>query len=160
MKFLFNFKKGFTLLDVIFAIGLIVVCLVSFLGLINFTIKAGRFSQDRFVAANLAQEGYEITRWIRDENWSNSRTWNTGLETVGDFQVQWDSTALSPYANTPLNLAGFRYTYLSGTPTKFYRKIIITPISADVLDIVSQVTWQTTGKDYSEAVEGRLYNWK
>lgn len=156
-------KQGFSLLDVVMATGFIVVCMTSFLVLQRYIVWAARLSQDRLVAANLAQEGFEVVRNIRDNNWELSLNWNSGL-TAGEYRVQYDSASLIPYSSTPL-LLGSLYGYSSGTATKFYRRIIINDTDAncqspDCLTLVSEVTWKVLGRDYSEIVEGRLYNWK
>ncbi len=72
--------RGITLIEVvivtsIFAIGLGAM-LASGVGLFTSTARSGDF----LIASNLAREGIEATRNIRDENFLNERTWNNGLE--------------------------------------------------------------------------------
>ncbi|MDD5589743.1 MAG: hypothetical protein PHQ47_01040 [Candidatus Portnoybacteria bacterium] len=145
-------------MDVIIASGFIVVALASFLVLQRYIVWAARLSQDRLVASNLAQEGFEVVRNIRDNNWEAGADWNSGLG-QDEYLVQYDSSSLIPYSHKPLLLGNF-YNYVSGTPTKFYRRIIINEVDSDCLDLVSEVTWRVLEKDYSEIIEGRLYNWK
>ena len=60
--------KGFTLLEVMVAMMVIVVGLLASLFLIAFTISSGAADKDRIIAIQLAQEGIELIRNIRDDN--------------------------------------------------------------------------------------------
>lgn len=62
-------QPGQSLLEAIIAIGVILVSVVASTTLIVSTTRVGRVSQDRVEAANLAREGIEIIRSIRDTNW-------------------------------------------------------------------------------------------
>jgi hypothetical protein len=146
-------------MDVIFAVGLIMISLISILVLQRYIVFASRLAADRLVATNLAQEGFEVVRGIRDNNWKESRAWNYGLENAGEYLVQYDSNSLTPFSQTPL-LLGTYYSYDQGTSTKFYRRIVLSPVSSDSLDLFSEVTWYSLGRTYFEIVEGRLYNWR
>jgi len=61
--------KGFSLLETLVAIAVITVGLVGVIGLIAYTISISRVSPNKVIAANLAQEGIEAVRNIRDSNW-------------------------------------------------------------------------------------------
>lgn len=72
--------KGITLIEVVIVTGIFTIGLGAMLtnsvGL--FTTTA--FSGDFLIASNLAREGIEITRNLRDENFLNGRAWNDGFE--------------------------------------------------------------------------------
>ncbi|OGZ33377.1 MAG: hypothetical protein A2174_00380 [Candidatus Portnoybacteria bacterium RBG_13_41_18] len=162
-------KKGFSLLGVIFAIGIITIGLISILGLINYIILVGRLSQDRFVASNLAQEGIEIVRGIRDTNWiSGGANWKNGLAD-GEYEVQYNETSLSALwvgsgRKLKIDTNGF-YNYSSGIDSKFTRKVEIkwdedSGATNDNIDVISTVTWDMPGfSGTSVIVQDRLYNW-
>jgi len=159
-------NKGLSLLDVIFATGIIVIGLVGILGMLRFIIIAGRLSTDRFLAANLAQEGIEMVRAIRDTNWLAvpPRPWNSGLSN-GNWRVQYSQTALLADNSSFLNIDGNGYySYDGSQATKFKRTITINSnasgcsgASGDCLSVVSTVSWDP---GYSVVVEDRLYNWR
>lgn len=152
--------KGFTLLETIVAVGLIVVGLVSALALITTSLFYVSNIQDRLAAANLMAEGLEVTRNIRDNNWLQSLAWNNGLAD-GDYQVAYDSTALSSFSGSPLLLdSNGIYNYTSGTATSYVRKISISNLSSYELQVISTVTWQRKGINYTNSAEGHLFNWK
>lgn len=85
MKTLFlkqeNFKEsGFSLMEIIFAIGIITVGLVSILSLFIYNIKAGVNNKNKLVAIYLANESIEIVRQERDNNWFINNDWIFGID--------------------------------------------------------------------------------
>lgn len=161
-------NAGFTLLETIVAVGLIVTGLISSLALINTSLIYVSNIQDRLVAANLVMEGIEVIRNIRDNNWVNplaSGIWNTGIES-GTYQVAYNSLQTAPYGSgNPLflNSNGF-YVYDRGGSlapfTPFIRKIEIRGITTDEMRVISTVSWQRRGKIYEIKAEEHLFNWK
>ena len=124
----------------------------------------------RFTAAYLAQEGLEIARNIRDNNfvtanpWANSLTscttgcqadYTTGTDVVG-------ATPLSGYGSgnfLTINSDGL-YGYNAGTATKFKRKITTNQdFGQDTLRVDVEVTWDYNGQTLSFEAEEYLYNW-
>lgn len=154
-------KTGFTLLETVVAVGLIVTGLISSLALINTSLVYISNAQDRLVAANLAMEGIEAIRNIRDNNWHQDLAWDNGL-TDGIYRVVYNSTGLiSGGVDTPLWLDtnGF-YNYGVGAITPYVRKITITNLSSDEMRIVLEVSWKSRNKNYSISAEEHLFNWK
>ncbi len=170
-------EKGITLIEVIVATFILLVAIVgSFLAFTQIIVATSSVS-DRFVAAYLAQEGVEVIRNIRDTNWIGGAGWDDILTTCpgGGCQVDYKTgtpdnvvTSLDTYSGNPLNINddGF-YTYGAGTPTRFKRKITITPGSADQadgdnnkLDVLVEIMWTNRGSSYSFTTEEALYNWK
>ncbi len=152
---------GFTLFETIVAVGLIIVGLVSALVLITTSLFYTSNIQDRLIAANLAAEGIEVVRNIRDNNWLQNISWNNGLAD-GDYQGAYNSTALSAYSGQPFlfDSSTNLYGYASGTATSYVGKISIANLSGYEIRIISTVTWQRRGITYSGSAEDRLFNWK
>ena len=80
MKTLFlkqkNFKEsGFSLMEIIFAIAIVTIGLVSILSLFIYNIKAGINNKNKLVAIYLANESIEIARQKRDNNWFINNDW-------------------------------------------------------------------------------------
>ncbi len=61
--------SGQSLLEAVIAIGVILVATVSATTLIVTTLTVSQSSEDKIAAANLAREGIEVVRAIRDGNW-------------------------------------------------------------------------------------------
>jgi type II secretory pathway pseudopilin PulG len=156
-------RQGFTLMEVIISMGLIVTALVTCIALVTFSISSARSGKSKLIAVNLAQEGLEIVRNIRDSNWLAQKrtadTWRDGLG-EGDWWVQYDSLGLlaSGSDNLLIDDDGF-YQYASGSYTPFRRTITITHIDGNRIKVEAEINWQERGKSYSYKVEDRLYNW-
>jgi len=61
-------KKGFTLIETLVAITVLLIAIVAPMTLAQDGIVAARLAQDQIVAFYLAQEGVEVVRNMRDEN--------------------------------------------------------------------------------------------
>lgn len=164
-----RYSTGFTLIELIIAIAVLSFGVVMVYGSF-YDISTATYSiSSRFTATYLAQEGLEIIRNIRDTNFINSQTWSAGLTgspcNTGcqlDYKLQ-NASQLAAYNDNVflgLNSDGF-YSYDTGsTPTIFKRKITITPISSDILNVEVLTTWNYKGQVLSFKIEESLYNWR
>ncbi len=155
-------NKGFTLLETIVATGVIVAGIVPLLTLMNNSLVLSFSSQDRLVAANLAAEGIEVIRNIRDNNRLQSLSWNNGLSD-GNYNVSYNSLSVIPYVDIPLkiNSSSGIYDYSIGSDQTIFKRIIsITNLSAYEMRVISTVNWQRRSRSYSITVEDHLFNWK
>jgi hypothetical protein len=78
-------KKGETILEVLVALVVITIGAATATSLIVSSLKANLFNKDSLVALNLAQEGIEYMRNLRDTNWikfsaNTQGCWNTKPE--------------------------------------------------------------------------------
>lgn len=62
-------QRGQSMLEAIIATGIIVTAVSSALTLVASSIRASKESETSIVASNLAREGVEVVRAIRDTNW-------------------------------------------------------------------------------------------
>ncbi len=163
-----NKEKAFTLLEVMVAIFVITVGITGILNLISYNISSAMVSRSQIIAADLTQEGLEVVRAIRDNNWLQGlNPWSAGLiggavDCSSGCRVEYNSVGLLSLESNPtigIDANGF-YQYTSGTSTPFKRKITITSISADQIKVVSETTWSERGRSFVVSAEDRLYNWK
>ena len=154
-------NSGFTFLEVIVAIYVIIVGFTGAMSLLTFVVGSASVSYNRLIAAHLAQEGLEVVRNIRDSNWD---AWFSSYAN-GDYRVQYDTNdidLLPIYNNPPLKFrddAPF-YQYGQGPDSIFKRKITLNRISAVEAQVIAQVTWTDKGRNYSLRVDSRLWNWR
>lgn len=151
---------GFSIIEVLVAIGVILVSFTGAMGLINKSLAFHDLAYSRLIASYLAQEGIEIVRNIRDNNFIQNTTWNNGL-TIGDYQVQYNDLQLRPYTgeNLKLDTVNGVYNYDSGQLTRYNRKIIINQIDSEHIRVQSVVSWNNRGGQFEIIVEDHLYNW-
>jgi type II secretory pathway pseudopilin PulG len=168
MKIKFK-NKGFSLMEIIIAIGVIITALVGSVALISYSISSTRLSRSRITAQGLAQEGLEIVRNIRDNNWlafkRKASDWRDGL-LEGNWRVEYDKLQLLPDASSTLMLdpSGFYFYQDQGirtgsVVTPFQRRVGIEYIGDNQIKATSEIIWQEYGRNNSLKVETRLYNW-
>ncbi len=178
-----NTKKsggGFTLLEVLVALFVIIVGLMGGMSAILKTLTLLSFSASRLTAAYLAQEGIEIVRNVRDTNWLEARTvandWDEGLANcsngcIADYNHSYGPDLIDPnlpaFASQFLNIGGNGfYSYSPSTETKFKRKITITTSvapecpTAGCLSVKVDIFWSEKGKPYTFSTQENLYNWR
>ena len=163
---MFDFRQksaGFGLLGVIISVFIITVGLTAILSLANMSLKGASAGKMRLIASGLTQEGIEIIRNMREVelDWDD---WYEDAEIVagGDYRVQYDNSNLMAFSNTVLKLdttTGL-YQYDIGEDTIFKRKITLTKVSSDQVDVRVEVSWQLREPSHSLVAENKLWNWK
>jgi len=155
--------NGYTLIEALVSFLLLVVAITPAILLATSSVNIASAIQNNIIAANLAQEGVEVIRAIRDTNWLNDDSFDTDLA-AGQYELQWDSLIPTVY-NAPgrfITLTGDGlYSYdPTGTQTIFKRRITITKPSGVELQVVSEVTWQDRRGSKNVTVEDHLFDWK
>ena len=161
-------KKGFTMLELIVAIFITTVGILSAHNAVSQIVYYTRHVSNKFTAAYLAKEGIEIVRNIRDKNILNGNLFNKDLG-QGNYEADYDDTGLSPFGDNYLKTTtGGFYSYSStGSETKFKRKITITngtdgSDGDDIIDYITvsvSVMWEEKGKLYTITAQEKLYDW-
>ena len=137
---------GFALVEVLVAVSLLSATIITISALTISMMRANSLNQNHLVATELAREGLEITRNIRDTNWRNYRNWLTGIhDGVSDqyvFAVDGNGIGGENFyvfvpsgedADLLYKNDGFGYTEYSHSavgenPTPFHREITVTPV--------------------------------
>lgn len=158
-------ERGTTLIEALVAILILTLGIIPSFAIILTGNALSSSVRNNIIASNLAQEGTEVVRAIRDTNWFNSLPFDVGLSD-GAYRIEWNSdTLLSENGNPPLKItpAGL-YNYASGTDTGFRRRIIISkidPLGCNCeLRVITEVTWQERSRARMVRVESHLFNWK
>jgi len=149
-------------LEVMLAIFILTTAIVGSFSLIQQTLRASSLNQSKLIACYLGQEGIEIVRNIRDNNWLEqymtdpTLSWDDGLD-EGEYIAAFGDQALRIFEDTPLYLNddGF-YDYAGTSPTIFKRKITINKIDSSTLEATVEVSWEHGKKIYAaDPVVGR-----
>lgn len=161
---------GFTLVEALVAIAVLTVGLIPAFKQATNALTLAATIQDSLIATNLAQEGVEVVRAMRDSNWFTSSAFTqglTGCPAPASCRVQWDSTSvLGPAANPPLKVdpATGLYQYTTGTDTAFTRNITLDQLKSGpttyAVKVTSTVSWNERGTAKSYTVEEYLFDWR
>jgi len=154
-------NKGFTLIEAMVALVVLTVALGPSLILTTNINNTAVIVKNNLIAANLAQEGLEVIRGMRDTNWFNGSSFDSGLSN-GTYRVQWNSgSVITLGTNPPIKEDNGLYNYSTGNNTIFRRTITILKINSGELRIISEVTWEERGgRMRSINAESHLFNWK
>lgn len=153
--YIFSRKKirGFTVGEVVLSSFIMTMGIVSVLGLINFSFKSSVEAQDIIVAAELAQEGVELARNIRDNALVDKMATESPTDVFTGFPsgansrcaIDYNDTAFdcgSPIITLTLDANGF-YHHQTGAGARFYRMLKIDHTGgSDTARVKSFVTWK------------------
>jgi len=153
-------SNGFTLIELLITISVISVGIAGVLIATQQSISVIDYANSRFTAALLAQEGVEIIKNIRDTNFLKGNSWNDGLSD-GDHEVQYIVPRIAIYTDSYLTKDEHDfYNYTSADDTKFKRKVQITNVPSDKIELEITVYWRKRGGGYHELVlKEYIYNW-
>lgn len=157
--FAFRLSQGFTLLETLVAIFIIIVALAGVFGLVARLTFTATLSSAQLTAAYLAQEGIEIVRNIRDTNYLMGTAWDSNLP-PGEFGADYTTQGFPDFDcnNKNLKFDSSFYGCTTDSDTKFKRKITIMP-NGDILEVSVEVTWQHRGRDLKVTAKENLYKW-
>ncbi len=166
---------GFTLLEAVVALALIVAAAIGPLTLASRGIFEAKFSRSKIIALNLAQEGIELIRHMRESNVLAGRHWRglqgscrAGCTRLADGSYQPDvytaPTGSTPPLSTdaPLRFDASQALYAQsfGTETPYRRVITISTPAADQMRVESVVSWEELGLSRQIRLEEVFYNWE
>jgi len=126
-------KNGLSIPEVMIAIFIILVGLSGISGVISKIIPVAGLSSLYFEASYLAQEGIELVRNKRDENWINFRAWNDGITS--------STQSIPPFTRT--------VTVIEPPDAPPDTTILIT----------AEVTFDFKGKTHNFSAQEYIYQW-
>jgi len=166
-----NFKKrAFSLVEIVIVLGIMTLGLLGVASLILQNMQVEILNKDYLVASMLAQEGLEIVRNIRDDNWVKSLDWLDGIPSTGTFVLDYrgkGSINTTPNVNGDSGTllyfgANNYYTHqVSSAPSGFFR--LLTTVESDDGTYVllnCDVMWNSRFGERHYTVSTTLYNWR
>ncbi|MDP3696477.1 MAG: prepilin-type N-terminal cleavage/methylation domain-containing protein [Candidatus Taylorbacteria bacterium] len=170
-------QAGLTLVEALVTLVVLSLGLIPALAIVSSSVRIAALIENNLIAANLAQEGVEIIRSLRDANWFAvpARSFDNGLVigSVGQWRVEWNTNwATNPPqaagTNPPLKLDSVTgtYTYASCptcADTGFKRHVTVTKTTDPCgckLIVVSRVDWTQHRSTRTINVESHLFDWK
>lgn len=166
-------QKGQGLLEVVIALGILTVGLFGVFTLVLGNFTSERAGMMRLQAMNLAREGIEAVKNIRDSNWltDDKDAWD-GIPANDDVILVYEpdgSKTLESGANdSAIYINQDNGLYLQGSnvgqgaqKTPFSRKINISKIDNDAgISINSHVEWFEGGREHEVNLVEELYDWR
>lgn len=176
-------SKGFTLVETLVAISILVTVIVGVTAALQTAISSYIFSKNQIIAFYLAQEAFEQIRNTRDENIINGRHWLNGFsENPGGPGINPDPCYFGSYCTVNVlsttnnyfiacpgegscpvvrqNSSTGTYGYTGGWPaTEFTREVVLEQISADEISINVVVDWSKGGVTRQFKAKENIFNW-
>jgi len=165
-------KTAFSLLETIVVLFIVSVGLVSILSVTVDSMRAQNLNKNSLVAYNLAREGLDLIKNVRDTNYIQNTTstpvaWNRYLGN-GKYRVDmanFEPVAVGGISEAKLQIvndepdAGF-YEHNGAYPDSiFSRMITIESTDAASSTIDSLVEWTDQGQTYQVELSSILYDW-
>lgn len=161
-------KSAFTLIEIIVVLFIVSMALLGILSLISQSIRAQNYNKKSIVANQLSQEGVELIRRIRDNNFINSNPFNSNLvEITGEentYIIDYDDNFVTELISADdsvlqINDDGFFVHDNIYSDSGFSRDIEIELVNDHVLRVVSSVYFKSYSVDKKYQVEALLYDW-
>ncbi|HRH21718.1 MAG TPA: prepilin-type N-terminal cleavage/methylation domain-containing protein [bacterium] len=70
-----NNVRAFTLIEIMVVVSVVTIAFISIVGLVQKTMMLYYDNKNVLIANNLAQEGLELVRFVRDDNWMTPKTY-------------------------------------------------------------------------------------
>jgi prepilin-type N-terminal cleavage/methylation domain-containing protein len=172
--------RGFTLIETLVAVALLTISIVAPMTLTAQSLAAAYYARDQITAYNLAQEGIEAVRAVRDGQvlLISGSSDATGIDLFGTVPVNQDFIIDARETNTetameicsgrcpPLQTDGTLYGYNPDTsswpPTQFIRSLRASyvPGTQDEIRLAVTVTWTTAvGQPRTFTIYANVYRW-
>lgn len=174
--------RGFTLIETLVAVSLLSLSIVAPMTLTTQSLTTAYYARDQVTAYNLAQEGLEAVRAIRDgQIILISLTPNSGQTLFGPIPVDQDfvidaresdpnrAITLCSVTCTPLQTDGTVYGYGLGATTNFTRSMhacyiqpsgLCNSTVSDEMRVTATVSWPTpSGQVRSFTITDNFYRW-
>lgn len=171
-----NKKKGFTIVETLVAIFILVLSITGPMVFAQSGLRASIQARDQVTAFFLAQDIIETVKNIRDDNHLDGEDWRTNLIADGkcgsytpcmiDTTVEIPSAISCGSTCPPLRVlettSGVKYNYSSeGTESRFTRTMYINLLpNSHEAEVVVEVEWITSSVGrHRIVVQENIYNW-
>ncbi|KKQ60318.1 MAG: hypothetical protein US81_C0024G0005 [Parcubacteria group bacterium GW2011_GWE2_38_18] len=157
-------NQGFSIIEVLSVIAIITMGMLGLLSLSTQSIRYQYINKNNLIASQLAQEGIEGVRNVRDNNWKNGATWNADFD-INNGHYNWDidnrnlvqQPVLLPMK---INPATGLYNLNAGDDSVFSRDIIISDVTASSTRVTVDVNYSEGQNNKVYSAETILYNWR
>ena len=175
---------GQSLLEMVFAIGILLIVVAAILALATANVVGQKESEFQVIANNLAREGIEAVRNIRDSNWLAGEQWDQGLapgnQAVAEF-ISADNLWRLEFScdNKLLYLDSGIYSHQANGNLSVYSRCLTLKDICQAADgseaikdscssgeqkvglkVIATIEWSERGRNRVVTLEDLLYQWK
>ena len=168
--------KGFSLLEIMAVLSVVSIGMIGISSLVIQNIQAQNINHNYLIASMLTQEGLELVRNIRDDNWLKGDVYDLDIsddiadganrylviDYYGRTNIDYIVTGIAD-VNAKLFLDGLGfYSQPPGADiTPFSRVIYIDKdASGNFIMVRAEVQWKERGRVHSYKAETKLYDWR
>jgi len=170
-------NSGFSIIEIIAVLAIIAIGFIGVMSLAVLNNRVEYTNKNTLIAAHLAQEGLELVRNLRDDNFLNPGVnWYSGFALKDAYSTSTIYYAYSnlkiattsvtgindPLAILKIDASGFYVHSGTGTSTIFSR-IVVTKnndSTASSTNVMCLVGWNDHGKKNSYQADTVLWNWR
>jgi prepilin-type N-terminal cleavage/methylation domain-containing protein len=170
-------KKGFTIVESLIAITILVLVITGATSAIQTGISSYIFSKDQIIAFYLAQEAVEQIKNIRDENGIKKQNWLSGISANASDPCYFGNACIVDSIGSPIltecddgpsscptlrqdTATGFFGYNLAWPETVFRREIVLTQINADEISILVTIDWSKGIVNRQFRARENILNWQ
>ena len=175
-------QPGFTLIETLVAVSLMVTAIVAPMSLVSQSLTTAYYARDQVAAYSLAQEGIEAVRAVRDGNILQNATTGTNNDLLVDIPINQNFTVdarisggaglvscgIGACSLLQVDPEGSLYGYQSGWANTKFRRTVYANYAGpatinsgqDEIRVTVTVTWETaTGRTRSFKMYSNMYRW-
>ncbi len=164
-------QNGFTILETIIAFFIITIGMVGVLTLVVQNVQVQYINKNVLIASHLAQEGLELVRNVRDNNWlTPGHGWTQDIVGDGTYTIDYRGRMNINNTANDINDAGAKlyidsngfYSHeATAEATNFYRLITVVDNSGNgYLDVECKIRWLEKAQNYDYTAKTLLYDWR
>lgn len=168
-------NKGFTIVETLVAITILMIAIAGPLTVAFRGLTAAVYAHDQVTASYLAQDAMEYVKNVRDNNWKHGQNWLLGISSCTNVNSCAVSTINdAPYPNVYigpcsgscllyLSDAGYSPASSGAKETQFTRKFYITnfdPKRDDEVTATVVVEWKNGTVSNAVTLSSQLFNIK
>lgn len=152
-------------METLVAIAILLIAVVGPISLIGDALHKLYYAKDQMIAINLAQEGIEVVRQVRDTNMLGGVGTDIFILSSPSYYVvdaSLASLSTSVGNQQPVILdAGLYKQGVAGMPTQFTRLVTIESVGSGATErkVTSKVEWKTGGQAGTITVTEYLFKW-
>lgn len=169
---IFNYKKkkkAFSIIEIMAVVFIITIGMVGMMNLIGQSIRVQRLNEHTLIAYQLAQEGIELVRLIRDNNWLAEESDDfISVMAPGNYCLDYFDVNLNSSANPCILYLNNNNFYVhessNNIETPYSRLITIEEYDGEVEDgvavnVLVKISWDDVSGTFEYEAETRLYDW-